>query len=249
MKNNLLGLNKISLSFGENTIFSDLDFAVEKGEFVAVIGPSGCGKTTLLNLFAGSVKPNQGEIFCGGNLRMVYQQSSLFPWLTVEENIALGLGEDNREKVSEMLAIINLTNFARHFPHQLSGGMKQRVELGRALIGEAEILLLDEPFSSLDYLTKLNIRSELVRMLKEFPRTTVLVTHDIEEAVQLADRVVILSGSPASISREFKLASKTPRNLTDAEVVSTVREIFAEMGLFAYDEDDDLSLDKKMIAV
>lgn len=253
MKNNLLGLNKISLSFGENTIFSDLDFAVETGEFVAVIGPSGCGKTTLLNLFAGAVKPTSGEIFCGGNLRMVYQQSSLFPWLTVEENIALGLDKTNREKVSAMLEIINLPNFAKHFPHQLSGGMKQRVEIGRALIGEAEILLLDEPFSSLDYLTKLNIRSELIRMLKEFPRTTVLVTHDIEEAVQLADRVVILSGSPATVKREFRLKSKTPRNLTDAEVVSTVREIFAEMGLFNYDDEDiediDLSLDEEIIIV
>lgn len=249
MKNSLLSLNDISLSFGENTVFSDLDFAVEAGEFVAVIGPSGCGKTTLLNLFAGSVKPNRGEVFCGGNLRMVYQQSSLFPWLTVEENIALGLGKDDREKISEMLQIIKLTNFAKHFPHQLSGGMKQRVELGRALIGEAEILLLDEPFSSLDYLTKLNIRSELVRMLKEFPRTTVLVTHDIEEAVQLADRVVILSGNPAAISREFRLASKTPRNLTDAEVVSTVSEIFAEMGLFTDDENTNFISEERELAL
>lgn len=238
MKNRLLGLEKVSLSFGANTVFSDLDFAVEKGEFVAVIGPSGCGKTTLLNLLAGSVKADYGKVFCDGNLRMVYQQSSLFPWLTVEENIRLGLGRNDGQKASEMLKIINLKNFANHFPHQLSGGMKQRVEIGRALIGEAEILLLDEPFSSLDYLTKLNIRSELVRMLKEFPRTTVLVTHDIEEAAQLADRVVVLSGSPAKIQREFYLSSKKPRNPSDEEIVETVREIFAEMKLFV-DEDDD----------
>lgn len=250
MRNNLLGLKNVSLDFGGNTVFSGLDFAVKEGEFVAVIGPSGCGKTTLLNLFAGAVKPDGGEVFCNGNLRMVYQQSSLFPWLTVEENIALGHGAEDAEKVAEMLKIINLTSFAKHFPHQLSGGMKQRVEIGRALLGEAEILLLDEPFSSLDYLTKLNIRSELIRMLKEFPRTTVLVTHDIEEAAQLADRVVILSGNPASIQKEFRLQSKTPRNLTDAEVVSTVREIFGEMGLFSYDDKkDDLSLEENVIAV
>lgn len=238
MKNSLLGLEKVSLKFGENEVFSDLSFAVEKGEFVAVIGPSGCGKTTLLNLLAGSIKADQGKVFCNGNLRMVYQQSSLFPWLTVEENIRLGLDKSDQQKVSEMLKIINLTNFEKHFPHQLSGGMKQRVEIGRALIGEAEILLLDEPFSSLDYLTKLNIRSELIRMLKEFPRTTVLVTHDIEEAAQLADRVVILSGNPAKIRREFHLSSKKPRNPSDQEVVATVREIFVEMKLFVDDGDE-----------
>ena len=232
MKNSLLSLNQVTLDFGETRIFSDLNFAVEKGEFVAIVGPSGCGKTTLLNLLADAVRPDKGEIICNGNLRMVYQQSSLFPWLTVEENIALGLGKNCQDKISEMLKIVGLSDFSKYFPHQLSGGMKQRVELARALIGEAEILLLDEPFSSLDYLTKLNIRAELIRMLKEFPRTTILVTHDIEEAAQLADRIVVFSERPASIIKEIKLVSKPPRFLTDSEVISTVRQIFAEMGIF-----------------
>ncbi|HQU83298.1 MAG TPA: ABC transporter ATP-binding protein [Pyrinomonadaceae bacterium] len=250
MKNNLLGLKNVSLSFGENEVFTDLDFTVEKGEFVAIIGPSGCGKTTLLNLFAGALKPSRGEVFCNGSLRTVYQQSSLFPWLTVEENIALGLGAEASEKTSEMLKIIHLTNFAKHYPHQLSGGMKQRVELGRALLGETEILLLDEPFSALDYLTRLKMRAELVRMLEEFPRTAVLVTHDIEEAVQLADRVVILSGNPASIRKEFRLQTKTPRKLTDAEFVSTVGDIFAEMGLYKDEgKKDFLSVEETAITL
>ena len=236
MKNSLLSLNGVTLDFDQTRVFFGLDFAVEKGEFVAIVGPSGCGKTTLLNLFSNSVKPDQGEVVCRGNLRMVYQQSSLFPWLTVEENIALGLGKKRRDKISEMLKIIGLSDFSEHFPHQLSGGMKQRVELARALVGEADILLLDEPFSSLDYLTKLNIRSELVRMLREFPRTTILVTHDIEEAAQLADRIVVFSERPASIIKEIRLVSKTPRFLTDSEVVEAVRQIFAVMGIFDEEE-------------
>lgn len=236
MKNSLLSLNGATLAFDRTKIFSDLNFAVEKGEFVAIVGPSGCGKTTLLNLFSNSVKPDKGEVVCGGSLRMVYQQSSLFPWLTVEENIALGLEKKNQDKISEMLNIIGLSHFSEHFPHQLSGGMKQRVELARALIGETDILLLDEPFSSLDYLTRMNIRSELVRMLREFPRTTILVTHDIEEAAQLADRIVVFSERPASIIKEIRLSSKAPRFLTDSEVVESVRQIFAVMGIFDEEE-------------
>lgn len=239
MKNSLLSLNGVTLDFNRTRVFSNFDFAVEKGEFVAIVGPSGCGKTTLLNLFSNSVKPVEGEVVCRGSLRMVYQQSSLFPWLTVEENIALGLKKKHCDKISEMLEIIGLSPFSKHFPHQLSGGMKQRVELARALIGETDILLLDEPFSSLDYLTKLNIRSELVRMLREFPRTTILVTHDIEEAAQLADRIVIFSERPATIIEEIRLNSKTPRFLTDSEVVESVRHIFALMGIFDEEETID----------
>lgn len=249
MKNSLLSLNDVTLAFDQTKVFSDLNFTVEKGEFVAIVGPSGCGKTTLLNLFSDSVKPDKGEVVCRGSLRMVYQQSSLFPWLTVEENIALGLEKKSVDKISEMLKIIGLSQFSKHFPHQLSGGMKQRVELARALIGETDILLLDEPFSSLDYLTKLNIRSELVRMLGEFPRTTILVTHDIEEAAQLADRIVVFSEQPASIIKEIRLNSKVPRYLTDSEVVESVRQIFAVMGIFDEKESNDEILNDPILTV
>lgn len=249
MKNSLLSLNGVTLDFDQTRVFSDLNFSVEKGEFVAIVGPSGCGKTTLLNLVSNSVKPDKGEVVCRGSLRMVYQQSSLFPWLTVEENIALGLKKKNQDKISEMLKIIGLSQFSKHFPHQLSGGMKQRVEIARALIGETDILLLDEPFSSLDYLTKLNIRSELVRMLKEFPRTTILVTHDIEEAAQLADRIVVFSKQPTSIIKEIKLTSKAPRFLTDSEVVEAVRQIFAVMGIFDAEESTDEILNDPILTL
>ena len=182
------------------------------GEFVAVVGPSGCGKTTLLNLFSGFLKPSSGSVTCSGRVRMVYQHDSLFPWQTAAQNIALGLrdlsSEAERERqLKEMLRLIKLEEFAAHYPHQLSGGMRQRVELARALAGDTDILLLDEPFSSLDYLTRLRLRRELARMLEELPRTVVLVTHDIEEAAQLADRILVLSDRPARICRELQWRS------------------------------------------
>jgi NitT/TauT family transport system ATP-binding protein len=203
---------------------------------VAVVGPSGCGKTTLLNLFSSFLKPSSGIVVCSGRVRTVYQHDSLFPWQTAAQNIAMGLRELSSEaerstQLEEMLRLIKLEEFAAHYPHQLSGGMRQRVELARALAGATDILLLDEPFSSLDYLTRLRLRRELARMLEELPRTVVLVTHDIEEAAQLADRILVLSDRPARICRELQVAIPRPRELTHPQVVETVHAILAEFGL------------------
>jgi NitT/TauT family transport system ATP-binding protein len=167
---------------------------------------------------------------------MVYQQDGLFPWQTVRENIALGFRHveveaERKEQLKEMVRLIGLDGFENHYPHQLSGGMRQRVELARALAGESDLLLLDEPFSSLDYLTRLRMRGELARMLRERPRTVVLVTHDIEEAAQLADRVVVLTERPARISCELTLSVPRPRDLTHPEVVEAVHRILMELGL------------------
>jgi NitT/TauT family transport system ATP-binding protein len=169
-------------------------------------------------------------------VRTVYQHDSLFPWQTAEQNIAMGLRDLSSEAernrlLNHMLQLINLEAFAAHYPHQLSGGMRQRVELARALVGTTDILLLDEPFSSLDYLTRLRLRRELARMLEELPRTVVLVTHDIEEAAQLADRIVVLSDRPARICRELQISLPRPRELTHPKVVETVHAILAEFGL------------------
>jgi len=236
MRDKALLVEDASLNFDAIVVFQRLSLEIFRGEFVAVVGPSGCGKTTLLNLFSQFIRPSAGNVRCAGRVRMVYQHDSLFPWQRVAENIALGLRHlkdqaERQRQLEEMLRLINLEEFANHYPHQLSGGMRQRVELARALAGDTDILLLDEPFSSLDYLTRLRMRSELALMLKQRPRTVVLVTHDIEEAAQLADRIVVLSARPARICCELTMNLPRPRELTHPLVVETVHRILAEMGL------------------
>ncbi len=243
MKDNPLRIADGALSFGSVEVFRHLSLEISRGEFVAVVGPSGCGKTTLLNLLSGFLKPSSGSVLCSGRMRMVYQYDSLFPWQTAGENIALGLRDLNNDaererQLKEMLRLINLEEFAGHYPHQLSGGMRQRVELARALAGDTDILLLDEPFSSLDYLTRLRMRGELARMLDELPRTVVLVTHDIEEAAQLADRILVLSERPARICRELQVTLRRPREPTHPEVVEAVHCVLAELGLLEQDKNN-----------
>ncbi|MDT4955239.1 MAG: NitT/TauT family transport system ATP-binding protein [Acidobacteriota bacterium] len=229
-------LESVSRSFGAVEVLRDFSLEVNSGEFVAIVGPSGCGKTTLLNLLAGFDKPTTGSLASKGRVRMVYQQDGLFPWRTVAQNIRMGLrhvkGEGEREReLKELLALIGLKGFEEHYPHQLSGGMRQRVELARALAGDTDTLLLDEPFSALDYLTRLRLRRELARLLRERPRTVVLVTHDIEEAAQLADRVVVLSERPARIRCELNLELERPRDPTHPLVVEAMHRILTVLGL------------------
>ncbi len=236
MNSKPLILESVARSFGAVEVFRDLSLEVARGEFVAVVGPSGCGKTTLLNLLSDFDKPTSGQVICHGSVRMVYQHGGLFPWLTVSENITMGLrhltdaGERARQ-LREMLRLIRLEGFAGHYPRQLSGGMRQRVELARALAGETDILLLDEPFSALDYLTRLRMRRDLAHLLHERPCTVVLVTHDIEEAAQLADRVIVLSERPAQIRCELHLRTPRPRDLTHPEVIEATHRILSVLGL------------------
>ena len=229
-------LQRVSHSFGTVKVLDSLSFEIRHGEFIAIVGPSGCGKTTLLNLLSGHHLPSSGIIEHHGSIRMVYQQDGLFPWCTVAENISLGLrhlasNEERQAQVHELLRLIRLESFESHYPHQLSGGMRQRVELARALAGDSNTLLMDEPFSSLDYLERLRMRRELARVLEERPHTVVLVTHDIEEAAQLADRVVVLSERPAQIRRELRIATPRPRGVTDPEVVRAAGVILTELGI------------------
>jgi NitT/TauT family transport system ATP-binding protein len=236
MTETLLRLDRLGAAFGAVEVLKDLSLEVQRGEFVAFVGPSGCGKTTLLNLCSGYLKPTSGTIARAGRVRMVFQQDGLFPWLTVGENVGMGLRHVAEEaergrRAQALLALVALEGFEAHYPHQLSGGMRQRVELARALAGETDLLLMDEPFSALDYLTRLRMRAELARLLRERPRTVVLVTHDIEEAAQLADRVFVLSERPARIRDEVLLSVPRPRDATDPEVVSAVHHILIELGL------------------
>jgi ABC-type nitrate/sulfonate/bicarbonate transport system ATPase subunit len=237
------GLIAKNVSHGYNSlaVLKDISLTVRPGEIVVLVGPSGCGKTTILNLLSGHLNPQSGSIERFGVMRTVYQHDGLFPWLTVSENIAMGLrsvgGTAAAEKeLSELIQLIHLDGFEGHYPHQLSGGMRQRVELARALAGDSDILLMDEPFSALDYQTRLRMRMELIRLLEKRPRTVVFVTHDIEEAAQLADRVLVLSSRPATICRELHVSGKRPRGLTDTSVIAAMDEILTELGLKTPDE-------------
>jgi len=232
----VLQLRSVSHRFGAVEVIDDFSLDVNPGEFVALVGPSGCGKTTLLNLMSGHDVPTRGSIERRAASRMVYQTDGLFPWRTAGENIMLGLrhvkdpAERDRQR-RELLTLIGLDGFADHYPHQLSGGMRQRVELARALAANTELLLMDEPFSALDYITRLRMRHELARMLIQRPHTVVLVTHDTGEAAQLADRIIVLTDRPARIRREYRIDLPRPRDLTHPAVVQAMHDILAEMGL------------------
>jgi len=232
----MLLFEKVFHSYGTVSVLEDLNLEVKAGEVVVLVGPSGCGKTTILNLLSGHIQPASGSITRQGTVRTVYQQDGLFPWLTVAENVGIGLrsmkDEVQREhEMTELLELVHLNGFAHHYPHQLSGGMRQRAELARVLAGDSDILLMDEPFSALDYQARLKMRGELVRVLDKRPRTVVFVTHDIEEAAQLADRVLVLSKRPATICRELPIKAARPRGLADDGVVDAMRMILNELGL------------------
>ena len=238
-----LNVQHVSRSYGPLLVLDDITLTVNTGEFVALVGPSGCGKTTLLNLLSGYDAPTSGVIERPPNVRMVYQQDSLLPWLTVRENVALGRRRKGEREasvpgnqkptpdVADLIELVGLLEFADAYPHEPSGGMRQRAELARALGGDTDLLLLDEPFSALDYLTRLRLRQELAGILKARPAQVVLVTHDIEEASQLADRVLVLSARPGRVRCEIPIALPRPRPPTHPVVVAATERILAEMGL------------------
>lgn len=231
----ILRLAHASVAFGTLEVLHDIDLVVHRGEVLALVGPSGCGKTTLLNLCSGWLEPTSGAVERPERLRTIFQQDGLFPWLTVYDNILLGLRHvgdagERRRRVRDLADLIGLSGFEAAYPHQLSGGMRQRVELARAVGGDTPLLLLDEPFSALDYLTRLKMREELARILQELSRTVVFVTHDIEEAAQLADRVLVLSERPGRIRDEIIIPTPRPRHPTQAEVVRAVHRILIELG-------------------
>ncbi|MEJ7597917.1 MAG: ABC transporter ATP-binding protein [Kofleriaceae bacterium] len=226
----------VGFDYGKNRVIDGLDLVVGKHEIVVCVGPSGCGKSTLLALLAGHLVATRGTLRRRGQSRTVYQDGGTFPWLTVRENIDRGLprgvtGAARATKVDEWLEIMRLAEFPGHYPHELSGGMRQRVEIARALAAETDILLMDEPFSALDYQTRNRMRKELVATLAERPRTVVFVTHDIEEAVQLGDRVVVLGSRPASVRRLLELPTARPRLPASPGVAEAEQAVMDELGL------------------
>ena len=197
---------------GETVAVKDLSFSVKQGEFLAVVGPSGCGKTTLLSLAAGLLKPSAGKIENGGvTLGYMLQKDELFPWRTIEKNVFLPLEiqrrntPERRQKVLSLAEKYGLKDFLKSFPRELSGGMRQRAALIRTLAAEPDVLLLDEPFSALDYQTRLNVCDDVYRIIKSEKKTAVLITHDISEAVSVADEAIVLSRRPATLVAEYAL--------------------------------------------
>ncbi|NLG37704.1 MAG: ABC transporter ATP-binding protein, partial [Clostridiales bacterium] len=209
---------------GEIDVVRDLSFSIRPGEFVSIVGPSGCGKTTILSMIAGLVDPSGGDIQIHGkpvngiseSAAYMLQRDHLFEWRTIEENILLGLeirGKCSKETRGKALALLNkygLRDFSRYHPQQLSGGMRQRVALIRTLAVDPELLLLDEPFSSLDYQTRLALSDEIAQIIRQEGKTAILVTHDIAEAISMSDRVLVLTERPASIkmSVDIKLQNE-----------------------------------------
>lgn len=203
-------VNKSFYSLKEETVvLNQISFDVKKGEIVAIVGPSGCGKSTLLNLISGLIQPDSGKIEINGKVGYMFQKDHLFEWRTVYKNITLGPEiakiKIEPEKIDQILKKYGLYDFKNHYPKELSGGMRQRVALLRTLALDPDILLLDEPFSSLDYQTKITVQDDIYKIIKEAHKTTLLVTHDITEAIAMADRVIVLTKRPSTIKAIYDI--------------------------------------------
>jgi NitT/TauT family transport system ATP-binding protein len=229
---------------GKSTpVLEDINLAVHDGEFVCLVGPSGCGKSTLLNTMGGFLSPTggavsiDGEVVRGPDPRriFVFQERGVFPWLTVEENVGFGLFKLSRSERSQRIAhyikMVGLQGFEEAYPAELSGGMKQRLEVARAFAVNPDMLYLDEPFGALDSITRLIMRGELLRIWEAERKTIIFVTHDIDEAVQLADRVVVLSARPASIQQIVNIDIPHPRDISSPRYLELRDGILRQIGL------------------
>ncbi|MBX3462258.1 MAG: ABC transporter ATP-binding protein [Planctomycetes bacterium] len=227
-------------------VLERIGFQVRHGEFVCIVGPSGCGKSTLLNVLGGFIEETRGSVLVEGapvkgpdpGRIFVFQENGVFPWLTVEQNVGFGLWQrpaaERAERVAHYVRMVGLNGFERAYPRELSGGMRQRVEIARALAAEARMLFMDEPFGALDFLTRLKMRADLVRIWQAERKTILFVTHDIEEAVQLADRVLVMTRRPATIQAEVTVDLPRPRDLDARGYLDCRDRIFALMGMDAH---------------
>jgi ABC-type nitrate/sulfonate/bicarbonate transport system ATPase subunit len=227
---------------------------IRPAEFVSIVGTSGCGKSTLLRIIAGLETATFGRAYCDGELiagtnpkrGLVFQEHSLFPWLSVRENIAFGLRATGRYRsgaglVDALISIVGLSEFADSYPHQLSGGMRQRVSLVRALVVSPDVLLLDEPLGALDSFTRMNIQDELLKLWNEHKNTMILITHDVDEAIYLSQRIYIMSPRPGRIAGEIPLRMSYPRNRSSSEFVNVRNEILRRLD-FAKEEQEEYNL-------
>jgi len=223
----VINVSKVFASKDREVIaLKDLSFSIQDGEFLVMVGASGCGKTTFLNLIAGFIKPNAGQIFLQGReisginpqCGMIFQHYALFPWKTVQENVEFGLKmkrlpkKNRRAKATEFIEMVGLKGFENSYPHTLSGGMKQRVSIARALANDPEVMLLDEPFAALDAMTRQVLQEQLVNIYEESKRTIIFITHSIDEALLLASRIIIMTARPGRIAQDIVNDLPYPRN-------------------------------------
>lgn len=236
-------LNNVSKSFEgtKRETLSDINFTIKDGEFVCVVGPSGCGKSTMLNLIAGLDKPTAGTISVNGrevtgpgaDRVVMFQEAALYPWLTVIQNVRLGMkfididADEQERRAEHYLKMVHLWDFRNYSVHEISGGMKQRTSLARSLCMESDILLMDEPFSALDKQTTNKLREELTSIWSETGKTIFFITHSIEEAVYLADRIIVLSDNPGTIKKVIDNDLKRPRYIEDADFIAMRKDLLS----------------------
>ncbi|MGD6741322.1 ABC transporter ATP-binding protein [Streptomyces sp. BH106] len=248
-----LRLENVTLQFPgtHRPAIQDVTFNVDRGKVVAVIGPSGCGKSTILNLAAGLLTPTQGEVHYAGervttvnsDAAYVTQQSHLLPWLSVRANVGLALKfrkvpkEEREARIADWIKLVGLTGFEDHFPRELSGGMQKRAAIARALIYNPSIVLMDEPFGPLDAITRLKLQQELLNIWQEQNGTLIFVTHDLNEALYLADEVVVMSRGPGTIRRVIKVPFERPRSIGSLVETREFSELYNDLwGLFASEQ-------------
>lgn len=221
----------------------DINLTIEDGEFVCIVGPSGCGKSTLLEIIAGLIPRTSGEVYLDDTLingtstdiGVVFQDASLYPWRTVKRNIGLGMDlakiprRDQEEKINRYIQMMNLNGFENKFPAQLSGGMRQRAGIARTLVMNPKVVLMDEPFSAVDHLTRCTLQDELIRIHRDEKKTLLFVTHDINEAVYLADRIILLTPRPGTIQREYRVKRDYEMKRGDAYLIDLAGQIMADI--------------------
>ncbi len=222
------------------SVLNDINLSIKNGEFISIVGHSGCGKSTLLRIVAGLESCSSGTVTLGGRAiskpgidrGMIFQDHRLMPWMTVKDNIAFGLynlsDQEKQKLINEHIELVGLKGFEKAYPHQLSGGMAQRAAIARALVHNPRVLLLDEPFGALDALTRIQLQQEILKIWEKEATTMLLVTHDIDEAIFLGDRVVIMTNRPAAIKKIIKVELPRPRDRTSYEFSQIRRSIYTE---------------------
>ena len=235
-----LEMKNVSKTFyteiGALDVLEDITFNLNEGEIIAIVGPSGSGKSTLLNIISKLIEPTEGEIYVDGEIGYMFQRDHLFNWRTVWKNIMLGLeikkekNQENIDKTKELLTKYGLIDFINSYPQELSGGMRQRIALIRTLATNPQVLLLDEPFSALDYQTRINVSKDIFKMIKDSNVSAILVTHDISEAIAMADRVIVLSHRPAKLKKIIDIKTDSPDNTPfNKRLSSEFRKYFDEI--------------------